>query len=362
MGGVKRSSLVISLIAGLALIVVGFLLLWPTVSLPKATLRGLPSDVHGFVRVRVGRVLASKLWRQVVVERGEARGIERVTKQCGFNPLAGLDQLVVAALPREQKKGAKGKLSADVVVSAQGKLEHTRLIDCVIRYGGGSLSSFEHERVAGFDTVRSKKGTARAGFVGRDGLIAGDVAAVDKTLRVLAAQAPSADKNATLHELYTTLKDDSDIAVAARMPTDPAQLARLTNSLQVPEGVSLATVRGFTANAQLIDDRIRGEARFWLLDGEAAKVLADNLNRLRGKILALPGIGLMGFATPVRNARVEVDGKIVKLSGELKASTINAAIDVLPALAALQEGFDASGTSSAASEDAGAALSDAGTP
>lgn len=326
---VKRSSLLLSAFAGLFLMALALILFWPRGELPERPLEGLPAAVQGLVRVRVTRVMASTAWREIVVERGEARGIERVTKACGFNPLDGLEEVFVFAVPAAQDK-------SDVVVSARGAIDHTKLSACVVTYSGGSGASFVHERVAGFDTMRANKGTARAAFVGRHAFVAGDALGVVATLRTLAKQAPNAALDPWFAAQYAALSPDSDIALLVRVPSDPKRRAALLKKLPLPASFPLAELRALGLELHLVEDKVRIDARFTMIDAEAATRLSATFSEIRTRFLALPGLGLMGFTTPLREARIETAVDTLKIHGEIKASLVNAAIDLLPALVALQ--------------------------
>jgi hypothetical protein len=325
---VKRSSVVLSVCAGLLLLATGFFLLYPSRGLPNDPLRAMPANIHGFVRVRPARVIASKPWREIVVDRKEDRGIQRVVKTCGFNPFESLSEIAVFALPNTK--------DTDVVVNARGSLTRLQLIDCAGKFSGGTLDSFVYERVAGFDTARSKKGTTRAAFVGRDGFIAGSTQGVSETLRSLAGESPNAESNPLLKELYASLSQDSEIALALRVPSDPKLRALLVNQLALLDSTLLEDVRALSLDVHLIDDRIRADLKLWAQDAERANALARTIEAMRERILALPGLGLLGIATPLRALQVEQNAAELKVHAEVRARTINAVIDLLPALAALQ--------------------------
>jgi hypothetical protein len=324
---VKRSSLLLSVFAGLLLIATGYFLLYPRPGLPDAPLRAMPPAIVGFVRVRMPRLLASEAWREIVVARKEDRGIQRVTRICGVNPLESLGELLAFAVPGEKE--------LEVVVNARSSLSQAKLTDCVAKFSGGSMASFVYERVAGFDTVRGKKGNARAAFVGRDGIVAGGAHGVSAALRSLAGETGHAAGDPFLVELYAAIAQDADLALVARVPSHPKARAQLAQRLGLTEH-SLRDSRALTLAVHLVDDRIRFHAQWWLKDGEHAAAAERRLSELQRQVLALPGLGLLGVAAPLRALRVERAGANVTLKGEVTAKIVNRTIDLLPALAALQ--------------------------
>lgn len=327
--GVKRSSIVLTLLAALALAATGYVLFAPGRGLPDAPLRAMPADIHGFARVRVARVLASRAYREIVIDRKEDRGIQRVIKICGFNPLSNLNEVFAFALRAPGKR--------EIVVNARGAIERSKWIDCVTKYAGGSAAGFQYEQIAGFAAVRDKKGTARAAFIGRDGLVAGRAEGVRATLESLAGRRPNAESEPQLRELYAALSEDSEIALAARLPSDAKQRAQLAASLGLEPGALPSELRAGTIDLHLVADLIRCDVQLWLPDAQRARALADNIEQTRREVLALPGLGLVGIAPALRELRVEPSGAQLKLHAELRASTVNRLVDFLPAFAAMQQ-------------------------
>src|SRR5688572_5417167 len=95
LGGVKRSSWIVAFVSLAVLLAAAWFVFRPRAKLPENLVSVVPADAYGAVRIRVDRVLASEAWKRLIVERGEARGMEQVTKTCGFNPLARLKEVVV---------------------------------------------------------------------------------------------------------------------------------------------------------------------------------------------------------------------------------------------------------------------------
>lgn len=312
--------------AGLVILATGYLLLAPKRGLPNSPLRAMPADIHGFARVRSARILASQPWREIVAERKEDHGIRMVTALCGFNPLASLSEIFAFARSHEGK--------TEVAVNARGSLTQTQLVDCLGKYSGGSLDNYVYERVAGFDSVRGKKRSDRAAFVGRDAFVAGGSESVSAALRAIAGEVPNAESDAMLAELYASLSPDSDFALVLRVPNDTKQRAAFRDRFDLPEEL-LARARGLTLEVRAIEDRIAFNARLVNDSQERARELAEQSEQLRARVLAFPGLSLVGVDAPLRALKIESSATDLRLRGEIKASTVNTLIDRLPALAAM---------------------------
>lgn len=344
----KRSTVVLSVCAGLVILATGYLLLAPQRGLPNSPLRAMPADIHGFARVRSARILASRPWQEIVVDRKEDHGIRMVTALCGFNPLANLSEIFAFARTHEGK--------TEVAVNARGSLTQTQLIDCLGKYSGGSLENYVYERIAGFDSVRGKKRNDRAAFVGRDAFVAGGSQSVSAALRAIAGEIPNAESDPMLAELYASLSQDSDFALVVRVPNDEQQRTAFRDKFDLPEEL-LAHARGFALDVHLIADRIGFHVRLVSDGQERAKELGEQIEQLRGRVLGFPGLSLLGVDAPVRGLKIESSGPELELHGEIKASTVNTLIDRLPALAAMAS--IAARNQPALGGDAGVAQSDA---
>jgi hypothetical protein len=339
---VKRSTVVLALCAGLVILATGYLLLAPKRGLPDSPLRAMPADIHGFARVRSARILASRPWREIVIERKEDHGIRLVTALCGFNPLASLSEIFAFARSHQGK--------TEVAVNARGSLTQTQLIDCLGKYSGGSLENYVHERIAGFDSVRGKKRNDRAAFVGRDAFVAGGSESVSAALRAIAGEIANAESDPMLVDLYGSLSPDSDFALVARVPSDAKQRAAFRDRFDLPEEL-LTSARGLALELHLIEDRIGFHARLVADTPARSSKLREQSEQLRERILAFPGLGLVGIDAPLRALKLESNGRDLLLRGEIKASTVNLLIDRLPALAAMAS--LASGMQRAAAGDGG---------
>ncbi len=323
----KRSTVVLATCAILLLAFVGYVLFFPKRGLPTAPLRALPADVDAFARVRVARIVASEPWRVIVVDREEDRGIQQVKQRCGFNPLESLEEIFVFARP--------GPTRLEVAVNARGSLSQAKLIDCMTKFSGGTLKDYAYERVAGFDTIRNKRGTDRASFVGRDAFVAGGAEAVSAALSALAGERANAESDAQLKQLYDSLSADSELALVVRMPKDPKLRAQLIDRLWLPAEAA-TDLRALTLEVRLTADRIAFALRLLLADPQRASALALQLEEVRAQVLTLPGLALVGVGPTLRALKIEHGTDELSVRGEIRAATVNTVVDRLPALAAMQ--------------------------
>lgn len=340
----KRSTVALAACASLLLIFVGYSLLFATGGLPAAPLRALPADIDAFARVRAARVVASQPWREIVIDRKEDRGIQQVKSICGFNPLEGLEEVFVFARPSAAK--------LELAVTARGSLSQAKLTDCMTKFSGGTLQDYAYERVAGFNTIRNKRGSERASFVGRDAFVAGGAEAVSAALSALAGERANAERDPLLKELYGSLSADSELALVARLPAEAKRRESLVDRLGLPVELT-EDLRALTLEVHLIEDRIRFALRLLLAGPEQGRVRARQMDEIRRQILALPGLSLVGVGPTLRALKIEHSESDVHVRGEIRAAAVNALIDRLPALAALQ-GL-APATRAAPAQDAGAA-------
>lgn len=313
----------------LALVGVGaaaWLLFWPRLALPDDPLAAVPGDAIGFVRVRVNRVIASDAYKRLVVDRGQARGIERVQVLCGFNPLERISELVVFA------RSAPGGGVPRLAFVARGELKHEELLDCVKKFTGGDASAMTYEDVEGVPTVVSKKGTSRAAFIGRDGLLGGDAESVRAAVHTLLKKAPSIAEEALLSGLYREVDESSDIALVTRNPDEAKVLIRELARAAAPELAALEPVRALTANLSTSGGRIAGGALFVTRDAQHASTLVALGKRAIGRLLSIPGVGLTPAAGVLRGVQMEAREDRATFAGSIKVSTVETLLELIPAI------------------------------
>jgi hypothetical protein len=327
---VKRSSL---LVAALAVLVAGGLAYWflvPRHSLPGDLLAVVPADAYGFVHLNVPQVLASDAYKRLVVERGEAEGVERVKKACGFNPLERLEELVVFARP------APGARLPRFAFVARGDLPHSELVDCVKKFageGGGGLKREDHE---GIPAVTSSSGGSRAAFVGRDGVVGGDADSVNTVLNTVLGKAQGMGSDSLLKGLYREIQSGPDIALVARVPDEIRPLLLLF-SARLPAGLAALTdVRALSANATLAQGKIAGGAVLVTSAPDKASGIVELARGQIARILAIPGVSFTPAAGVLREVQMEARAERATFTGSIKVSTVEALLELLPALQQLQ--------------------------
>jgi hypothetical protein len=350
---VKRSSRVVLALALAGIAAAGWLLFWPRASLPQNLLAVVPGDALGFVRIRVDRVLASDAYKRLIVERGGAAGVESVQARCGFNPLARISELV--AFARAAPEGGVPRFA----FAARAELRPEELLDCLKKFSGGDEAAIHFEEIEGIPTVRSKKGTSRAAFVGRDGVLGGDAEGVRAAIHTLLERAPSAAQDALLSGLYRDIDQGSDVALVSRVPDEAKAAIRALAPIAGPEILQLEAVRALSASATTNAGRIAGGA---LLVARDAAQAANFVQYARGaidRLLALPGIGLTPVSSVLRAVQMEAQGDRATFAGAIKISTIETLLDLAPVLEQLARGA-APQRASTASIDSDGGLTDGG--
>ena len=322
----KRSSIVLISLALAAVLAGAWFLFWPRVSLPQDPLASVPADAYAVVRIRVDRVLASEAWKKLVVEQGQARGIERVEVTCGFNPLARLTELVVFARPTPN--GGVPRLA----FAARGDLRHAELLDCVKKFTGGDASGLVQEEIEGIPAVHSKKGNSRAAFVGRDGIIGGDADSVNAAIQTVLGKAPSMASDVMLKGLFTEIEQGSDITVVARVPEEVKPLIQQLAELVGPQLQQLDQVRLFGANLTSRVNVLTGSATLVTLGPQQAASLVALGKAAVGRVLAIPLIDLTPAGNVLRSVQMEALADRATFAGAIKVETILALLSLVPKL------------------------------
>lgn len=319
---VRRSSLILALLAACILGLSAWLLLRPQHALPEDPLAALPSDAYGVLGVRVERVLASQAWQRLVVERGQARGIERAIATCGFNPLAGVDQLTVLARPHA------GEPAPRFAFTARGRFKHEQLIDCARKLSGRSGLKLVHEEIEGIHTVRGAQGSARIALLARDGLVGGDADSVREVILALRGKRPSLVSNASLSGLYRALSPGSDLTAVAQSPAQFLPLLGKAGRLIDAQALALDEVTALGARLLLQPETIAGAALVMTQREDQARRIAELARAQRERILGIPLIGLTGVAAPLRAATIEVKGREVRIASTLKLGVAEALLEL----------------------------------
>jgi hypothetical protein len=320
---VNRPSLILALLAACVLGLSGWLLLRPQHSLPEDALAALPADTYGVLEVRVQRVLASRAWQRLVVDRGQARGIQRATATCGFNPLAGVEQLVVLARPDRREPTPR------VAFAARGRFKHELLLDCARKLSGRDGLALTHEEIEGVHTVRSAKGSTRIAFLGRGGIVGGHGESVRAVLETLLGKRPSLAASTLLPPLYRELKRDSDLTALAQSPARLVPLLGRLGLLIDTRALQLDQVTALGARLTLQPELITGAGVLVTQRPEQARQIADLASAQRQRVLSIPLIGLTGVAGPLRAARIEAQGSQLRVASSLELHVAEALLELL---------------------------------
>jgi hypothetical protein len=326
---VKR--FILWLIPVLALAGAAAYFLLPRHKLPDDLLAAIPADAYGVVRVHVPSVLASEAYKRLVVERGEAEGVQRVTKACGFNPLERVRDLIVFARP-----SPSGRLPRFAFV-ARGDLPPQELADCVKKFSGADASTLKRDDIEGIPVVSSSGGGSRAAFLGRDGVIGGDADSVLAAINTVLGKAPALSNEGPMRDLFREVSQGTDVAVVARMPDDVKPLLQLL-SLRFAGGalVPLTETRVLALNATLAQGKITGGAIMVTGDSARSKAIVELARGQVQRLLAIPGVNLTPAGSVLRSIQMEARGDRATFTGSIKVATVEALLEILPALEQLQ--------------------------
>jgi hypothetical protein len=330
---VKRSSIVVAVLALLVLGAGAYLVFLSNQrSLPVDPLATVPADSFGVVRIKVDRVLASDAYKRLVVERGGAKGVEHVVKTCGFNPLENVKELVVFARPAPQ--GGMPRFA----FSARGDLDPEKLGECVKKFGDG-VGELKREDIEGVPAVVSSRGTSRAAFLS-DGIVGGDADSVVAAINTLVGKAPSLAGDVVLHSLYAQFDSGTDIAGVARMPDEARALvqALAQNMIGVQLGI-LTDAKAMAGSMNLAEAKITGGGLLVTSSPAEAQQVVNVVRNLVDRLLSIPGVGLTPAAGVLRSIKSANDAERATVSGQIKVSTVEALLELLPALDSLRGGF-----------------------
>ena len=350
----KRSSIVLVVLALLIVLAGAWFLFWPRVTLPQDPLAAVPADSYGIVRIRVDRVLQSEAWKRLVVQKGQAKGIERVQVTCGFNPLERLTELTVFARP------TPGGGVPKFAFAARGDLRHEELIDCVKKFTGGDASALQREDIEGIPTVQSKKGNSRAAFIGRDGVIGGDADSVAAAIQTVLGKAPSIVSDAAFKNLFVEIEQASDITLVAHVPDEVKPgIVQIAEIFGEPLK-QLALVKMVGANLTTGSANLTGSATLVTPNPQVAENLV-NLGKIAiSRLLDIPGIGFTPASGVLRGIQTEARGDRATFAGAIKVSTLESLLEFVPMLDGLADSLPAA--AAAARGDAGVEKPKAPTP
>ncbi len=323
----KRVSWIVLIVVLAVLATSAWFLFGPKRKLPEDPLAIVPADAYAVVYLRLDRILASDAFKRLAVERGHAAGMQRVQKTCGYNPLERMRDTVIFARPAPD--GGLPRFA----FAARGDLRHDELVDCVQKVTGADRSKLRTEKIEGIFTVESSKGSSRAAFVGRDGIIGGDAESVRHAINVLVGKAPNLTQDAVLTGLFRSVEQGQDLAAVGRVPENLRPLLRKA-SRELLGGIlePLGEVRALAANARTENAKIAGGAQVLAADPAQAQALLKLAQSQVARVRAMPGVGLTPVAGVLRDIQMEAEGDRVTFAGAIKVSVVEALLDLLPAL------------------------------
>ena len=325
---VRRSSIALITLAVLVVAAGAWWLFWPRLALPANPLAAIPADAYGMARIKVDRVIASEPYKRLVVEQGGARGIERVQVLCGFDPLARIAELYVFARPAPDRGVPR------VAFVARGDLRHAELLDCGKMISGGDASALRREDIDGIPAFHSKQGSSLAAFVGRDGVVGGDADSVRAAIHTLRGKAPSLTEDAQLGALYRELEQGADVTLVTRWPEDVEPWLRSLAALTDPSVLEFAQLRAAGINLTTAAGRIAGGALLIAPDARRASGFVSLAQQGIARLLTIPGIGLTPAASVLRGMQMEARGDRATFTGTIKVSTLEALLELAPAIEA----------------------------
>ncbi len=271
---------------------------------PRDALSAAPSGSSVVARIDVGALTSSHLWRALLAQDEEERGVRRVERVCGYDPLDEVDDAVVfvfggSARPFEHIGFiARGPL-------ARGSENRRRLLSCVGDVVGGA-GGVRRVEIEGEPAIASSSGESHAAFLGTDGVVGGDREVVARVIRVARGDGAPAGGDPTLRRLWARVSRDRDIVAVANLPARwiPA-LRRMSRGLEGDLG-ALASLRALGLGA-----RVRGGLSAGLAaetaDATGARQLAALVRAQVDGLLAEPLVGLSAFGRALR--RIEVDAQ-----------------------------------------------------
>ncbi|HEX5656564.1 MAG TPA: hypothetical protein VFX59_05185 [Polyangiales bacterium] len=324
----KRSSVVVIALALVAVLAGAWYMFWPHTSLPVDPLAAVPADSYGVAHIRVDRVLASDAWKRLIVERGQAKGIERVQVLCGFNPLDRIKELTVFARP------APGGGLPKLAFAARGELNHQELLDCVKKFTGGDDSALTREDIEGIPTVQSKKGSSRAAFIGRDGIVGGDAESVAAVIHTVLQKAPSLSGDLMMKQLYAELEQGSDITLVSRLPEEAKPMIRQLATVAGPKVELLEEIKLFGVTVVTSSAKLAGGITLVTGSTAEANAFVELGKNAIGRLLTIPGIGMTPAYGVLKTVQSEVRGDRATFSGLIKVASVETLLELAPALEA----------------------------
>lgn len=179
-------------------------------SRPRTALAAAPEGASIVAQIDAPALLASPIWQALVAEDGG--GLDRVERDCGFDPLARLRAVSIFVIGTETRPLER------LGFLARGDLPREELVACVERVVDEDGGAIRRVEIDGVPAIASEHGPSRAAFVGSDGIVGGDELIVREVLRTDRGDAPGADRDAELVSLWQRVQGRGEVIAVARVP------------------------------------------------------------------------------------------------------------------------------------------------
>jgi len=299
--------------------------------LPAAALANVPSGATAVASIDVHAVVESTLWRELVVNAGQDRGLARLRERCGFDPLEQFDRIIGFV------SGTDATRLDHVGFVAEGPFDHEKLAGCVrdaVREEGGA--SLRRVEVEGMPAIAPDRGDSRVAFIGSRGMAGGAEATVQQIIQTAVHGAESADADPELRRLWQRVQQGRDVVAVAHVP--PHWQRVLQERLALAGGAvveRLAHLRALGAGLRL--GRGRGLGVGLVLDlgspEQAAGLVAALQDRLR-PLLDDALISLSPAGPVLRTVHIEAQGTDAVVTADVREDRLVRLIELYRELSA----------------------------
>ncbi|MFW5925394.1 MAG: hypothetical protein ACOCV4_04460 [Myxococcota bacterium] len=284
---------------------------------PTEPLGYVPGEAVAVGYLRVSPVMASPFVK-AFFPQGDA--MARLERLCGFDPLEGLDEMMVVVDEKDiEQVGPLGLV-------ARGRLDRERLAGCLerlIERDGGSTRQTELD---GVPAMASGDGRSRAAFVDDRTVAIGSEDAVRGVLEATRGEAPSAASNPVLGDLWDRVGGGRDGVVVAELPErwQPVASAFAERHLGTPlegvqaVGLGLDVQHGLELGGLVRTANAGAAAR-------AVEALQARVKRLRRE----PLVGATVLGTALRRLKLAAQGPEIVVTLKLDDSHVEALASLL---------------------------------
>jgi hypothetical protein len=307
-------------LVGIALACAG--LAWGVSSLagrarPSDALAAAPESSSLVAQVDVPALLASPLWAGLA---GGDDGLERVRRDCGFDPLESLRTVAIFVIGTDETPFQR------VGFVARGDLEHERLAACVQHVVEADGGAIERTEIEGVTAIASAHGPSRAAFLGRDAIVGGDEALVREAIRVDRGDARAADEDASLARMWRRVHGRREIVLAAHVPPNWREwLGRIGGGSELD---AIEDVRTIGVGARVRE----GLGLTVAIEADDAARLVRQLEARIDGWLGDPLLRLSPAGGALRAIDLEVEGGDAIASLDLDAGQLAAIVDLARAI------------------------------